>query len=45
MEIIIAVLLGVFLSSIGVIGYVRICKDFEKGNFDNGDKLCRRHSF
>lgn len=30
MEIIIAIFLGAFLSAIGVIGYIRICKDFKK---------------
>ena len=30
MEIIIAVFLGAFLTAIGIIGYVRISKDFEE---------------
>ncbi len=30
MEIIIAIFLGAFLSAIGVVGYIRICKDFNK---------------
>ena len=30
METIIAIFLGTFLTAIGIIGYVRICKDFEE---------------
>ena len=30
MEVIIAIFLGAFLSAIGVVGYIRICKDFKE---------------
>ena len=32
MEIIIAIFLGVFLAAIGIIGYIRISKDFKGGD-------------
>lgn len=34
METIIAIFLGLFLTLIGIIGFIRIGKDFEKGDYD-----------